>query len=203
MSSRACAWLTNRIDLRKNRPSPDVDEEFQRADTDDLVDGEGSRPDYHPPSAACPTVGANCRGIAWQMLLGVAYVEGARRRRRIRERDWHTMYPGSRPLGAGSLCPPINPVYDHRLVYKGASVGRRETRSNLMWTASPVGVPLVALYMQPLRVYKGFGGLRIEVIVLGLQSAQLVWVQHAPVAVLGKSTHSGLGFSRLDPAGES
>ena len=68
-------------------------------------------------------MGANCRGIARQMLLGVAYVEGARRRRRIRERDWHTMYPGSRPLGGGSLRPAVNPVYDHRLVYNGAAVG--------------------------------------------------------------------------------
>src|SRR4051812_26370225 len=57
------------------------------------------------------------------MLLGVAYVEGARRCRRIRERDWHTMYPGSCPLGGGSLRPAVNPVYDHRLVYMGAAVG--------------------------------------------------------------------------------
>ena len=66
-----------------------------------------------------------------------------------------------------------------------------------------MGVPLVALYMQPVRVYKGFGGLRIVVAVLGLQSAPVAWVQHAPVAVLGESTRSGLGSSRLDPAGES
>src|SRR3954470_24561861 len=46
-------------------------------------------------------------------------------------------------------------------------------------------------------------GLCIQVTVLGLQSAPLVWVQHAPVAVLGESTRSGLGFSRLDPAGNS
>src|SRR4051812_12084091 len=88
-----------------------------------VVDAKGSRPNYHPPSTACPTVGANCRAIARQMLLGVAYVEGAMGRRRIRERDWHTMYPGSRPLGGGSLRPAINPVYDHRLVYNGAAVG--------------------------------------------------------------------------------
>src|SRR3954462_11636793 len=90
----------------------------------DLAAGEdeGSRPDYHPPSVASPTVGANCRGIARQMLLGVAYVEGARRRRRIRERGWHTMDPGSRPLGGGSLRPAVSPVYDHRLVYMGAAV---------------------------------------------------------------------------------
>src|SRR3954465_7986369 len=67
----------------------------------------------------------------------------------------------------------------------------------------PLGVPLVALYMQPVRVYKCFGGLSIGVAVLGLQSAPVVRVQHAPAAVLGESTRSGLGFSRLDPAGES
>src|SRR4051812_7069097 len=67
----------------------------------------------------------------------------------------------------------------------------------------PLGVPLVALYMQSVRVYKCFGGLSIGVAVLGLQSAPLVWVQHAPVAVLGESTRSRIGFRRLDPAGES
>jgi hypothetical protein len=39
------------------------------------VNGEGSRPDYHDPGAACPTVVANCRGfvMADAMLQGVAY----------------------------------------------------------------------------------------------------------------------------------
>src|SRR3954468_10833812 len=102
------------------------------------------------------------------MLLGIPYVEGARRRRRIRERDWHTMYPGSRPLDGGSLRPAINPVYDHRLVYKGAAVGGG--RLDLMRDV-PVGVPLVALYMQPTRVYKCTNGLCIGVATLGLQSS--------------------------------
>jgi hypothetical protein len=36
---------------------------------------------------------------------------------RFRERDWHTMYPGSRPRGGGSLHPASNLVYDHNGVY--------------------------------------------------------------------------------------
>src|SRR3954462_11342023 len=134
------------------------------------------------------------------MLLGVAYVEGARRRRRIRERDWYTMYPDSRPLGGGSLRPAINQymIIDWFTMESPEAVG--ETRSNMTY---PFGVPLVALYMQPVRVYKCFSGLSIGVAVLVLQSAPVAWVQHAPLAVLGESTRSGLGFSRLDPAGES
>src|SRR4051812_28596893 len=71
-----------------------------------------------------------------------------------------------------------------------------ETRSNMTY---PLGVPLVDLYMQPVRVYKCFGGLSIGVAVLGLQSAPVVRVQHAPVAVSGESTRSMFG----DPAGKS
>ena len=81
------------------------------------------------------------------------------------------MYPGSRPLGGGSLRPAINPVYDHRLVYMGAAVGGGESRSNLMWEILPRGVPLVALFMQAVRVYKCTNGLCVGVTMLGLQSA--------------------------------
>jgi hypothetical protein len=35
----------------------------------------------------------------------------------LRERDWHTMYPGSRPLGGGSLHSASNQVYDLNGVY--------------------------------------------------------------------------------------
>ena len=97
--------------------------------------------------------------------------------------------------------------YEYRLVYMGAAVdgGRLdliycERICNMLF---PVGVPLVALYMQPPRVYKCTNGLCIRVAVLGLQSAPFIRVQRAPVTVLGESTRSGLGFSWLDPAGDS
>ena len=63
----------------------------------------------------------------------------------------------------------------------GAAVGGGRLDLIYCGKAYPVGVPLVALYMQPPRVYKCTNGLRIGVAVLGLQSAPVVWVQHAPV----------------------
>jgi hypothetical protein len=71
------------------------------------------------------------------------------------ERDWHTRYLGSCPLGGGSL----RPVYDHRLVFTWSRRGRVELclsirACNMMCPSRRV--PLVALYMQPVRVYKGF-----------------------------------------------
>jgi hypothetical protein len=35
----------------------------------------------------------------------------------ILDRDWHMMYPSSRPRGGGSLHPASNLVYDHNGVY--------------------------------------------------------------------------------------
>ena len=81
------------------------------------------------------------------------------------------MYPGSRPLYGGSLRPAINPVYDHRLVYMGAAVGGGRLDLVYCGKAYLMGVPLVALYMQPVRVYKCTNGICIGVAVLGLQSA--------------------------------
>jgi hypothetical protein len=47
---------------------------------------------------------------------------GEEQRLEIRDRDWHTMYQGSRPRGGGSLHPASNLVYDHRCLH-GAAVG--------------------------------------------------------------------------------
>jgi hypothetical protein len=40
-----------------------------------------------------------------------------------RERDWHTIYSGSHPLGGELLHPTINLVYDHKCVHRVAARG--------------------------------------------------------------------------------
>jgi hypothetical protein len=62
---------------------------------------------------------SRCRGCKKAMSIdyGLGF-RGRMWRRRIREREWYTMCPGSRLLGGGSLRPDRNSVYDHSCVTK-------------------------------------------------------------------------------------
>jgi hypothetical protein len=80
------------------------------------------------PDPIVPTVGANWRGLTPAMLM----LEGFWSMKRMwdpanstavdKRQGAHEFYPGSRPLGRGSLHPPSNLVYDI-VVLQGAAVG--------------------------------------------------------------------------------
>jgi hypothetical protein len=87
--------------------------------------------------------------------LGSALGTWRTRRRSINDEGHTKFYPGSRPLGGGSLHPASNLVYEHSCLQGAAEGGWVCVCCNLLCVLSR-GYPLVALYMQPVRVYKVF-----------------------------------------------
>jgi hypothetical protein len=84
-----------------------------------------------------------------------------------KRRGAHEFYPGSCPLGGGSLHPASNLVYEHSCLQGAAEGGWVCVCCKLLCVLSR-GYPLVALYMQPVRVYKSVSCLLLQVEVLGL-----------------------------------